>query len=169
MIRRLMIALVAVLGALAIAVVALASHSDNGMPRSGSIPRAAFHAFYDDHVVVYLATDVSDKAEAKMMHANYAPKLKAAMKAADEMYVFQGKTAVGQLPVFDSQPGEAKYSPLWHETYVSWKAGVTPSLIKKDDDIESMIKAGKMTEHESTIVLNCPIVKPVATAISESS
>jgi hypothetical protein len=168
MIRRLMVAIAAGFGALGIVVAAVAGSSDAGMPGSGSIMRPAFHAFYDDHVVVYLATDVSDKAEAQMMHTNFAPKLKSAMKSADEMYVFQGKISPGQLPVFTSEPGDASYSPLWHEMYVSWKPGSTPMVVKSDTDIEKLVKSGQLMEKASTIVLNCPIVKPIKSELGGS-
>jgi hypothetical protein len=168
MTRRSISVLVAALAALAVAVAAIGAARDEGMPRSGSIVRPAFHAFYDDHVVVYLATDVSDKAEAMMMHVNFAPKLKGAMKSAEEMYVFRGRMASGQLPVFTSEPGEASYSPLWHETYVSWKTGATPMLVKSDTDVEKLVKSGQLMEKESTIVLNCPIVKPIKSELGES-
>src|SRR5437773_5930575 len=77
-----------------------------------TISRPAFQGYYDGHKDTYLNTDVSDKADAKAMHINYAPALKTVpLKAAPEIYLVQGKAAAGQLAVFGSQPGEPNYSP----------------------------------------------------------
>ena len=58
-------------------------------PRMGpqsTITRPAFHGYYDGHKVTYLNTDVSIKADATMMHINYAPGLKAVpLNAAPEI------------------------------------------------------------------------------------
>ena len=58
-----------------------------------------------------------------------------------------------------SEPGESNYSPLWSETILSWKAGAKPTLITSDTQIDKVEKAGKLTEHDANVVLNCPIVK----------
>src|SRR3989442_2309714 len=59
---------------LAVAAGAYASLT-SGAPRMGpqsTITRPAFHGYYDGHKVTYLNTDVSVKADATMMHINYA-------------------------------------------------------------------------------------------------
>ena len=61
--------------------------------------------------------------------------------------------------MFSAEPGDASYSPLWHEIYVSWKAGATPMLVKSDTDVEKLVKSGRLMEKESSVVLNCPIIK----------
>src|SRR5262249_22667770 len=64
------------LGAGAAAVVALVAGTAwaggglMAMGPAGHVQRAAFHGYYDGHKVTYLNTDVSNKAEAKMMHIN---------------------------------------------------------------------------------------------------
>ena len=63
---------------LAVAAGAYASLTSGG-PRMGPqsmITRPAFHGYYDGHKVTYLNTDVSVRADATMMHINYAPGLK---------------------------------------------------------------------------------------------
>lgn len=150
------------LAALALAAGAYASLAGSG-PRMGpstTISRLAFRGYYDGHKDTYLNTDVSDKAEAKTMHINYAPVLKAVpLKSAPEMYLVQGKAAAGQLAVFGSQPGEASYSPIWKETILTWKASATPALITSDTQINKLEKKGMLTERATSIRLNCPIVK----------
>jgi hypothetical protein len=148
--------------ALAAAAGAYASLSGSG-PRMGppiSISRPAFHGYYDGHKDTYLNTDVSDKAEAGAMHINYAPVLKTVpLKSAPEMYLVQGKAALGQLAVFGSEPGEASYSPIWKETILTWKASATPTLITSDTQIDKLEKKGKLAERATSTRLNCPIIK----------
>jgi hypothetical protein len=134
-----------------------------GAPKMGptsTIRRPAFHGYYDGHKDTYLNTDVSDKAEAMAMHINYAPVLKTVpLKAAPEIYLVQGKAAAGQLAVFGSEPGETSYSPIWKETILTWKASATPVLITSDTQIDKLEKKGVLTEHATSIRLNCPIIK----------
>ncbi len=98
-----------------------------GMGTPAMISRKAFEGYYDGHKDTYLNTDVSDKAQARAMHINYAPVLKTVpLRSAPEIYLVEGKTARGQLAVFGSEPGEPTYSPIWKETMLSWKASAEP-------------------------------------------
>src|SRR5438477_6347017 len=150
------------LAALAAAAGAYASLTSGG-PRMGpqiSVTRPAFKGYYDGHKDTYLNTDVSNKAEAKAMHINYAPVLKTVpLKAAPEIYLVEGKAAAGQLAVFGSQPGEPSYSPIWKETILTWKASATPVLITSDTQIDKLEKKGTLTERATSTRLNCPIIK----------
>jgi hypothetical protein len=132
-------------------------------PMSGGpasmVERSAWHGFYDGHQDTYLNTDVSDKAEAKSMHVNYAPGLKTVpLNSAPEIYLVQGKAAAGQLAVFGSEPGEASYSPIWKETILTWKSSSKPVLIKSDTQVDQLEKKGGLTERSTKIRLNCPII-----------
>ena len=70
-----------------------------------------------------------------------------------------GRAAAGQLSVFGSEPGEDDYNPLWEEFFVTWKAGVKPVLLVKDDQITGLAKQGKLSLRDAHAVLNAPIVK----------
>jgi hypothetical protein len=135
----------------------------SGGPKMGptsTIKRPAFHGYYDRHKDTYLNTDVSNKADAKAMHINYAPVLKTVpLKSAPEIYLVQGKAASGQLAVFGSEPGEASYSPVWKETILTWKSSAKPVLIKSDTQVDALEKKGGLTERSTSIRLNCPIIK----------
>src|SRR5712691_12229483 len=113
--RRMFLVPALAFAALAMAVSAYASLTSGG-PRMGpttTINRPAFHGYYDGHKDTYLNTDVSNKAQAKAMHINYAPVLKSVpLASAPEIYLVEGKAAAGQLAVFGSQPGEPTYSPV---------------------------------------------------------
>ncbi len=127
-----------------------------GPTHTGSQP--AFKGYYDGHFVTYLSTDISNKAEAKMMHINYSAQI-GRVKALPEIYLVQGRSAKGQLAVFGSEPGEPTYSPLWAETILTWKTGSKPVLIKSDTQVNKLEKTSGLTERPGKVVLNCPIVK----------
>ena len=103
-------------------------------------------------------TDVSNKAQAKAMHMNFAPAIGRA-KGLPPQYFVQGQAAPGQLSVFGSEPGESDYNPLWEEFFVTWKASAQPILLVKDDQITELAKHGKLTLRDAHIVLNAPITK----------
>jgi hypothetical protein len=131
----------------------------DGTGPASSITRPAFHGYYDGHKDTYVSTDVSDKADARAMHVNYAPVLKSVpLASAPEIYLVQGKAASGQLAIFGSEPGEASYSPIWKETLLSWKANAKPVLIKSDTQVDQLEKKGALTERATSVRLNCPIV-----------
>jgi hypothetical protein len=122
-------------------------------------PPAVFMTFYDGHKDGMLATDVSTKAQAKAEGINYSPVMAALDTAGfPEIYIVKGAMAKGQLQILGSEPGEPSYSPLWLETIVRWRKGVTPSVIKSDTRVDALIEAGKLTEHGTTVLLNCPVV-----------
>jgi hypothetical protein len=126
---------------------------------SSVTPPKVFKTFYDGHKDGMLATDVSNKTQAASKGINFAPMLGTLDRSTfPEIYIVKGKKAAGQLQVLGSEPGEKSYSPLWLETNVRWRKGVTPSVIKSDTRIDALIAAGKLTEHGTSIVLNCPVV-----------
>src|SRR5438034_1983877 len=160
--RKILLVSVLMLAILAATAAAYGSLTASG-PRMGpqrAITRPAFQGYYDGHKLTYLNTDVSNKADAKAMHINYAPVLKSVpLKAAPEIYLVEGKAAAGQLAVFGSEPGETIYSPIWKETILTWKASATPVLIKSDTQINQLEKKGELTEQSTSVRLNCPIIE----------
>jgi hypothetical protein len=160
--RRMILSAALVPAVLAATAAAYAASTMSG-PRMGparTISRKAFEGYYDGHKDTYLSTDVSTKAEAKAMHVNYAPGLKAVpLASAPEMYLVEGKAASGQLAVFGSQPGESSYSPIWKETILTWKSSAKPVLITSDTQVDQLEHNGQLTERKTSTRLNCPIVK----------
>jgi hypothetical protein len=148
--------------AFAVALTAAGAYAGTAMgPAMGpaaKIAQPSFRGYYDGHKDTYLSTDVSSKAEAKMMHVNFSAEL-GRVKGLPEIYLVEGRAATGQLAVFGSEPGEPDYSPLWSETILTWKAGATPVVIKSDTQIDKIEKTGKLTERDAHVVLNCPIIK----------
>jgi hypothetical protein len=125
---------------------------------SASSSTRAFKGYYDGHKDTFLVTDVSNKAQAAALHVNYSQAI-GAVKGAPPQYFIRGKAASGQLSVFGSEPGEADYNPLWEEFFVTWKSGVKPVLLVKDDQIKALAKSKKLTLKDAHIVLNAPITK----------
>jgi hypothetical protein len=126
-------------------------------PRSAA-RTTAFKGYYDGHKDTFLVTDVSNKAQASALKVNFSRAI-GTVKGAPAQYFIKGTAAKGQLSVFGSEPGEADYNPLWEEMYVTWKPGVTPVLLVKDDQIKSLAKSKKLTLKDAHIVLNAPITK----------
>ena len=144
---------------LACVAVASASAAHARLPNLGPSTHAnksALKGYYDGHKDTYLITDVSNKAQAKEMRINFAPTL-ARVKGAPDQYFIMGRAAPGQLSVFDSEPGESTYNPLWEEKVVTWKPGVTPVVLKSDTQITALAKKHRLTVHDMHIVLNAPI------------
>src|SRR5262249_26507350 len=115
-----------------------------------------YQGYYDGHKDGYVITDRSNRAQAKRLHINFAPVLRGA-KGAPEQYFVSGRAAAGQLAVFGAEPGEPSYNPLWDELIVTWKSGVKPVLLVKDDQITALEKKGQLTVRDPHIVLNAPI------------
>jgi len=115
-----------------------------------------YQGYYDGHKDGYVITDVSSKSQATALHVNFAATIKN-VKAAPPQYFVIGRAAPGQLAVFGSEPGEANYNPLWDEIFVTWKAGVTPVLLKSDTQIEALAKKHMLTMKDPHIDLNAPI------------
>ena len=124
------------------------------------VNRTMFQGYYDGHKDTYLTTDVSDKAQAAAMQINYSPLLKSVpLAAAPEMYFVQGRAAAGQLAIFGSEPGEPTYSPIWTETILTWKPHAKLTLVKSDTQVDMLESKGSLSERETSIRINSPIVK----------
>ena len=148
----------AVLVSAATAAIALAS--GRGLPNIGSpkmTSEPVYRGYYDHHVDTYMLTDVSSKAQARAMHVNYSAAL-GKIKGLPLQYFVKGRAAKGQLTVFGSEPGESDYNPLWEEIWVTWKDGVKPVLLGRDDQINAFAAKGKLTVKDAHIVLDAPIL-----------
>lgn len=131
-----------------------------GMPAMTSVPTLV--AYYDGHKDIYIATDVSTRAQASQLSTlrmNSAPTLATVpTAAAPKMYFVEGRAAAGQIPVLGSEPGESDYSPLWTEIIVHWNPGSTPVMLHRDDQINALAKAGKLTETTTKTIINAPVI-----------
>ena len=115
-----------------------------------------YQGYYDAHKDGYVITDVSSKGQAKAWRVNYSAAI-GTVKGAPRQFFIEGVAAKGQLSVFGSEPGASDYNPLWEEIIVKWKSGAKPVLLTSDNQIDSLMKAGKLTETDAHIVDNAPI------------
>lgn len=130
-----------------------------GMGPTRMTSQMTFQGYYDGHLDSYLSTDISNKSQSTSMHINFSAALAHTTAWSDPMYLVQGKAAAHQLAVFGSEPGEADYSPLWHELAVTWKAGAHRVLLTSDNQILALQKRHKLTLRKTNVILNCPITK----------
>jgi hypothetical protein len=66
--------------------------------------------------------------------------------------------APGQRNVIDTVPGKQDYSPLWQVSMVTWKAGVTPRVLKSAAAVKAAASAGDVTIVRTKTVVNCPVL-----------
>lgn len=125
---------------------------------------------YDGKDVLYITTEVSDKAMRATLGnfsgspVNYAPNLTKS-QAIGQLWVFKngvkGAGPLGfQATVFDSIPGDTNYTPLWKVNIVEWnKDSVSKAaVIGSDDDISNAASKNLITMTPTNVVVNCPIV-----------
>jgi hypothetical protein len=149
----------AAVAALAFATTAAVAYAGGGPLLLGSASQTqqpTYIGYYDGHKDTFVLTDVSSKAQAAALHINYSAAL--AKAPAVPEYFVKGPAAPGQITVFGSEPRKPDYNPLWDELFVSWKAGMKPVLLTSDNQIQALVKSGKLTLRDTKIVLNAPIL-----------
>lgn len=121
--------------------------------------------------VFYISTEASDKDLAAHLtnltgaRVAFAPSLaKTPAGALANIYAFtngiEGPGPLGFQPnVADSQPGDAKYSPLWRINMVEWQNGTTPKELKSEAEILAASQKGDVKVMPSELVVNCPFVQ----------
>jgi hypothetical protein len=129
------------------------------MGPTSKVTLTAFTGWYDKHKVIYLGTDTSSQSEAMAARSNYAASLSKSLPNADEIYLVTNGRFAGYGAIFNSQPGESDYTPLWQEVLVTWKNPAQAVPLGRDDQINSLAKQGKLTLKMTGAVLNCPIIK----------
>jgi len=131
--------------------------------------------YVNGNEVFYISTEASDKDLADHLtnitgfRVVYAPSLARAPTALANIYVFEngieGEGPLGYQPnVADSQPGDARYSPLWRIILVNWNEGastygVAPTELKSEEEITAAASEGKLTIEPTNMVVNCPFVQ----------
>jgi hypothetical protein len=126
-------------------------------------------AWVDGSKVEYVITDISDATMARMMGANYVPRLTNAVEALpgksvlERVYKFENDE---QISIFQSSPipigennKESHYSPLWRVVMVRW---IDPKFIKELTSEESLFEAEErreLTLELTNIVVNCPVTR----------
>jgi hypothetical protein len=133
---------------------------------------------YDSRDVMFITTEVSDKTMKDQIGnftgspVNYAANLTKSQDIGD-LWVFKnGVKGVGlmgfQPNVFNSIPGDPKYTPLWRVNLVEWKttgsanattSPTAPTILGSDDAIANAASKGQIKITATNVVVNCPIVQ----------
>lgn len=145
---------------------------------SAPMERAQAHlplqqAWFEDQLVLYVTTDVSDAEVAQAKGANFAPLLAQALQdAAGRAAGRAGATArvygfvnARQPSVFASAPGPVgagntsrAYSPLWQLAEVRWLRPDQAHELRSEEAVLAAAEQGLLTVTPTRVVLNCPIV-----------
>ena len=131
--------------------------------------------YYKGNKVYFVHTEVSDSAMAEMMSKMinfptlHVPELKNIPE--DQMakvYVFTngvpgsepygGGPFMFQIDVFDSIPGQKKYSQFRIPYLVTWNNDTKPSILNSESVILKAESDGKVTIEKSNLVVNVPMI-----------
>lgn len=149
---------------------AFAQHEEleTALERSAAFGQRVFHAtlpiaigWFNGEPCLYISTDASDPDVAAAFKANYAP----ALANAPSPVPIYAVTNFAQGNIVPSAPSPAGprntsqgYSPLWQVSMVTWNSGVTPQLLRSEQDVLAMQMAGNLTVTKTNIIVNCSIV-----------
>ena len=126
-------------------------------------------AWIDGRVVEYVTTDISDSGMAKMMGANYVPRLSEALRSSpgksivERVYKFpKGE----QISVFQSAPNpvgaenqDQSYSPLWRVVLVNWNIPAAARELKSEEAVLAAEEKKEISLEVTDIVVNCPVTR----------
>src|SRR5713226_206819 len=136
----------------------------------GQNPTPPVKGLYAAKPVFFIHTEASDPQVAGMLTRMMGPKVlvvpSLARVPADllgDVYVFtngvKGDGPFGfQADVFDSVPGDPRYTPLRSVVLVTWKDGVSPRVLGSMEAIREAIDKGELTVRRPRVVANMPIL-----------
>jgi hypothetical protein len=138
-------------------------------PAPDAVQLPLLTAWYENRVVRYITTDVSDAAVAQAKGANFVPRLKDLLpesggtgSSLERVYAFADGT---QPTVFPSVPlpvgGGSKslgYTPLWRMVQVQWKKGLARRELRSEEAILDAEERGDVRLVTTDVVLNCPVL-----------
>ena len=120
--------------------------------------------WFNGQHVLYLSPEASDAA-AGGPQANFSALLgrSANSNAVVPIYAVtnfkQGNVIPSApLPTGPASGANSGYSPLWQVNMVTWKPGVTPSVLKSGADVQAAQAAGNVTITKTNIIVNCPVI-----------
>ena len=129
-------------------------------------------AWFNNDLVYYVTTDVSDQDMAKEMGANYVPRLRDAIPnypkpprqktVLERVYGFPNGE---QRNIFPSAPTpvgyqstDAAYSPLWLMYWVKWVNPDEAYELKSEEALLDAEAKGLVNIERTNVVVNCPVV-----------
>ncbi len=126
------------------------------------------HAWVDGRQVAYITTDISDAPMARMMGANFVPRLSDAIPKAGQPSVLERVYKFAkdeQISIFQSAPlpvgpanADRSYSPLWRVVMVQWRSPDRVRELKSEEELLAAEDRGDVVLRTTDIVVNCPVV-----------
>lgn len=125
---------------------------------------------YNRQKVLFIHTEASDVKVAEMLTRMMGPRVLVVPSLARiprellaGVYVFtngvKGSGPFGyQVDVFDSIPGEPRYTPLRSVNLVTWKDGIRPRVLGSVGEIQAAVGKGELTQTRPGFVVNMPII-----------
>lgn len=125
---------------------------------------------YRGKAVIFIHTEASDPQVAAMLTRMMGPKVlvvpslgRIPGELLADVYVFtNGVKGAGpfgfQVDVFDSVPGDARYTPLRAVTLVTWQQNATTRILKSIEEIRTASHGGQVTLKPLAAVVNMPIL-----------
>jgi hypothetical protein len=146
----------------------LSACSRTAAPNYAEIP--AGKAFYNGEEIFFSHTEVSDQGVSELLTKMMKSPVLVVPALADvpdaalaKVYVFQNGIAGSgpfkfQADIFDSQPGDAAYSPLRKVYLVNWTDESQAKELKSEAEVLELVEQGALTVEQSNIVVNMPFM-----------
>lgn len=125
---------------------------------------------YNGREVQFIHTEASDPQVGEMLTRMMGPKVlvvpslaRVPLDLLAYVYVFtNGVTGDGpfgfQVDIFDSIPGEPRYTPLRSVALVTWKDGTLARTLRSVAEIRGAVDKGEVTVRRPSVVVNMPIL-----------
>jgi hypothetical protein len=125
---------------------------------------------YNGKEIQFIHTEASEPQVAAMLTRMMGPKVLVVASLAQvpadllaDVYVFtsgvKGDGPFGfQVDVFDSVPGDARYTPLRSVVLVAWRDGVSTRVMSSVQEIRAALDKGEVTVRRPGVVVNMPII-----------
>ncbi|MGH2398381.1 MAG: DUF7482 domain-containing protein [bacterium] len=133
-------------------------------------PTPPVKGFYKGQEIQFIHTEASGRQVAEMLTKMMGPKVLLVPSLAEiparllaDVHVFtngvRGEGPFGFQPdVFDTAPGDARYTPLRRVNLVTWKEGVQPRLLRSVEEVTAAAARGELTIQRPGVVVNMPFL-----------
>lgn len=161
------LALVLAMDAPALSTIGVRAGQMGGMDRNLTPP---VKGLFSGQEIQFIHTEASDPQVAAMLTRMMGPKVLVVPSLANvpagllaDVYAFtngvKGEGPFGfQVDVFDSVPGDPRYTPLRSVVLVTWRDGVPPRTLRAVAEIRQAIDKSEVTVRRPGVVVNMPII-----------
>ncbi len=137
---------------------------------SGTNPTPPVSGFYRGQEIRFIHTEASDPKVAAMLTRMMGPKVLVVPSLKDvpagllaDVFVFtngvKGEGPFGFQPdVFDTAPGDARYTPLRRLNLIEWKDEARARVLRSADEVARSRAKGELTVTQPGVVVNMPFL-----------